>query len=251
MKARDVPLPLFAKSRLFLGDQLRAFCEAAAQFLPRPRVIYGRDAASPYLSRFYLLGKGLPHMPDGSNPFNEAGNPRPDAVWPEGRFGIYLHRFHRSDEGQELHDHPFAWSFSVVLAGGYVEERLADYFSFSDPGPTPIERRVVLPLALNVIWGDTYHRVDLVEKDAWTIFVVGPRTKSWGFFDRFKRTVTPWREHLENERRRAAYFASGGEAFPEPMRPEFFPKGTVSKKYPAMMRVGDAVFPIVEEEDER
>ena len=43
---------------------------------------------------------------------------------------------------------------------------------------------------------DTFHRVDLLEDDAWSLFLVGPKTKSWGFWDRVTGQYTEWREFL-------------------------------------------------------
>ena len=36
---------------------------------------------------------------------------------------IYLHRFVGSDPDRGVHDHPWAWARSIVLAGWYLEER--------------------------------------------------------------------------------------------------------------------------------
>lgn len=58
----------------------------------------------PYLTRCYLFGK--------------------DRKWGN----IYLHHFHSSDQGDELHNHPWT-GLSFVLAGGYSEERVRNpYF---------------------------------------------------------------------------------------------------------------------------
>ena len=53
----------------------------------------------PYLTRCYLFGK--------------------DRAWGN----IYLHHFHSSDQGDELHNHPWT-GLSFVLAGGYSEEKV-------------------------------------------------------------------------------------------------------------------------------
>lgn len=152
------------------------------------RVIYDGEGRSPYLTRHYLIG--APKMPDGSRPFDEFGDMRPSAIW-SGRFGIYLHRFHRSDSDRELHNHPWRWSCSLVLAGGYVEERRS--------GDAVISRRVT-PGRFNWIGHDDFHRVDLIEKDAWTLFVVGPKVSSWGFWSRISRAFVPWREFIAGKR---------------------------------------------------
>lgn len=69
------------------------------------RDIYGRDG-DVYMQRYRVFG----WMPGNS------GSPGPN---------LYLHRFLRPDEDGELHNHPWRWAVSVMLAGGYAEERLA------------------------------------------------------------------------------------------------------------------------------
>lgn len=156
--------------------------------LPRPRVIYDVDGVSPYLTRYYLLGR--PRMPDGSEPFDKFGNPHPDAVFPTG-IGLYLHRFHRGDKDRELHNHPWRWSCALVLAGGYVEERRVR---------DNVVRRDVKPGRLNWIGHDDFHRVDLRGPEAWTLFLAGPKVSSWGFWNRATGAFTHWREFLNVKR---------------------------------------------------
>jgi hypothetical protein len=169
-------------SRWWWGEVLRSWCEKAVTYLPSPRVIRDREGKNPYLSRHYLTGG--PRMEDGSNPFEANGDPKRDIVWGKrGPIGIYLHKFHQGDDAGELHNHPWKWAFSVVLAGGYSEERRQ--------GDKVIRRRVA-PLSLNFILGSTYHRVDLYERDAWTIFVVGKKVTGWGFWNRDTSLFTPW-----------------------------------------------------------
>lgn len=175
--------------RSFIGRVLRPFVEALAEKLPQPRCIYDRDGRSPYLTRYYLTKR--PTMPDGSDPFTSEGNPKPDVRWPQG-FGVYLHHFHRSDNDGALHNHPWAWAFSFILVGGYQEERRVGM---------NVEERTVLPLSFNWIDKDTFHRVDLRERDAWSIFVVGPKTDSWGFWERETGHFTPWREFIDDRRK--------------------------------------------------
>ncbi|MGN6103684.1 MAG: hypothetical protein ACTHU0_01140, partial [Kofleriaceae bacterium] len=38
-------------------------------------------------------------------------------------FRPMLHRFHRPDVDQHLHNHPWKWAVSLILSGSYVEER--------------------------------------------------------------------------------------------------------------------------------
>ena len=50
---------------------IRRLVERLAARLSNPRVIYDMTGTSPYLSRYYLLGR--PRMADGSDPFDQYG----------------------------------------------------------------------------------------------------------------------------------------------------------------------------------
>ena len=170
---------------------IRTILRTLVEYLDPPRVIHDRSGVSPYLSRWYLFRSQRPTMPDGSSPFNELGNPKVGVILPNVNWSLYLHRFHRSDEDGELHSHPFEWSVALILAGGYREERRDNTWGFPSVGA-----RDVKPWTLNFIRHDTFHRVDLLEDDAWSLFLVGPKTKSWGFWDRVTGQYTEWREFL-------------------------------------------------------
>ncbi len=180
---------------------LRRIVEFVASLLPNPRVIYDQVGQSPYLSRYYLIGR--PTHPDGHDPFDYYGDPRPGTTWPEKSWGLYLHRFHRGDMDRELHNHPWSWSVSLILAGGYLEERREGL---------SVTQRVLSPGRLNFIGGDTFHRVDLLEQDAWTLFLVGPKTQSWGFWDRATGFFTPWREFISAKRDATSVMRDGLES---------------------------------------
>jgi hypothetical protein len=80
---------------------------------------------------------------------------------------VYLHRFVACDE-DGVHDHPFRYSFSFILAGWYFEDRWScrrkkRWFNFIGP--------------------DCFHRVVLpqhAQHDVWTLFIHTARTKQWG-----------------------------------------------------------------------
>jgi hypothetical protein len=167
-----------------------------------PRIIYDRAGHDPYLSRHYILGR--PRMPDGSSPFDWDGAPRMGVIWPSdnNNIGVYLHHFHRGDEdGPALHNHPWRWAISLILAGGYSEERRMR-------GTNRVVRRTVKPGSLNFIGPEDFHRVDLLpgQKDAWSLFIVGPKFTGWGFWNRHTGVFTPWRQFI-NARRDPAAFA--------------------------------------------
>jgi hypothetical protein len=168
--------------------------EFLASKLPAPRIIYDRAGVSPYLSRWYLIGR--PTMPNGSHPFTEDGSPKEGILDPDRPFAIFLHKFHRGDDDLELHNHPWAWSMAIVLSGGYREERRR---GAPETGGCVFVRDV-RPPAINIIHHDTFHRVELLEKDAWSIFVAGTREKGWGFWNRSSGVFTPWREFITKKR---------------------------------------------------
>lgn len=139
-----------------------------------------RDGA-PYLDRYSLRAQG----PSGHNPWR-----------------IYLHQFHAPD-GPDLHNHPSAWSFSIVLWGSYTEEvrqvamppRLDHAARFEcQPGIwcTPLVQRVVSRRVrwFNWVPADKYHRITELHPGpgtagrggVWTLFICGPLTgRGWGF----------------------------------------------------------------------
>jgi hypothetical protein len=113
------------------------------------RVSIARDDGRLKLRRFYLIGSG-------------------DTL------GLMLHQFVADEDQETLHDHPWRWGISVMLRGGYFEERL------DDDGTR--RTRWVAPGHLNVVRGDRFHRVSLrAARPAWTLFFHGPRVKPWSF----------------------------------------------------------------------
>jgi len=99
--------------------------------------------------------------------------------------GAFLHRFVSSDE-MEYHCHPWAWSYSFILAGSYTEDRafaLDINFGASTAtldGSTKHQRRF-WPGDVNLIRAETFHRVQLETAEVVTLFVHGPRVQDWGF----------------------------------------------------------------------
>lgn len=112
----------------------------------RVRIIRVNDA--PYLERYLL------------------------AEFPLGLGALYIHRFLASDPPERcLHNHPWT-SLSFVLAGGYDEHRWVS-------GRVVTVR--VRPLRFNLITAERLHRVNLLEKDAWSLFLRGGTSHGWGF----------------------------------------------------------------------
>jgi hypothetical protein len=119
--------------------------------------------AGPYLTRYTLaVGRG------------------------EGPWALHVHRFHRGDADSAFHGHPWRWALSLMLAGGYVEYR---------PAHGRVSERGVFPGQINLLTGETLHRVDLLGAEAWTLFLTGPKGGSWAFVD--PGAFVPWRDYLK------------------------------------------------------
>jgi hypothetical protein len=114
------------------------------------------------------------------------------ARWP----GVFLHRFFRSDADRCPHNHPWRWSISLILTGGYIEERVD-----RDTGARTYRTR--RPLSFNVIRENDFHKATLLdtEKGCWTLFVaLGHRQTQpgheWGFLDPDTLIFTCWKDYL-------------------------------------------------------
>lgn len=134
-----------------------------------------RDGHIPYLDRYSVRKQG----PSGTNAWR-----------------AYLHHFLAPDaEGH--HNHPQAWSFSIVLWGSYTEEVLT--FECAMTGPVVRTRRVRW---FNWIPDGKYHRITELHpgrggRGVWTLFVCGPLTgRGWGYW-------IPGRGHVPFEQRNA------------------------------------------------
>lgn len=123
-------------------------------FYRKPDMIIGQ-AGKPYMRRWFVI--------------------------PRNRFlNIYLHHFLHDDEDRALHDHPWP-SLSIILKGKYIEHLLG--------GKSRVGNR----------WNFIYrrathtHRIQLFRKvhgpctewekplPVWTLFITGPKIRSWGF----------------------------------------------------------------------
>ena len=105
-------------------------------------------------------------------------------------FGVtfYLHRFVSSDSERHIHNHPWKWGASLIVAGNYLEERCVDICpSIEGSGClTSVARR----RWFNRFDGNTFHRISDAKPGTWTLFFHGPRVKvggglkGWGFLER-------------------------------------------------------------------
>jgi hypothetical protein len=134
-------------------------------------------------------------------------------------FGVVLHHFQSSDADHELHNHPWDWGVAIILTGGYREERRfhakAAPLPFDMELPTAllrelanlryvVRRRWFMPGSVNILFANTFHRVDLADEKAgcWTLFIHGKRIQSWGFWNRYTDKFTPWREFVSRRGQR-------------------------------------------------
>jgi hypothetical protein len=182
---------------------LRALLLKLTTYLEAPRVIYDREGGTPYLSRWYLTGPTP--IEDNLLAGQIVTPPKPS------KFQLYLHRFHRSDDDGALHNHPWVWAVSFVLVSGYSEERRVG---------DKVVRRTVKPFRFNFIRGTTFHRVDLVSEDAWSLFLVGPKASTWYFWDRDRKARSQWRDFINAKRG----YSSDARWQPDSVEPAPFPR---------------------------
>lgn len=170
---------------------LRTLCESLAAGQP---VRHIPKEEGIYLSRHYL-------------------HPKDEDDAAEHPWGVVLHHFKSSDADHELHNHPWDWGVALILTGGYREERR--WFARGRAFPRDMElpdalrkaleelryvvrRKTYRPGSVNLIWANTFHRVDLLDEKAgcWTLFIHGKRIQNWGFWNRYTDTFMPWRKFV-------------------------------------------------------
>lgn len=119
--------------------------------------------------------------------------------------GVLLHRMDAPDPGVDLHDHPW-WFCSIILWGGYVEERCDTATASGAAGAaerveqmTPTlghiarGRQVIrFPGSVRVMRLSECHRVtELLRRRSWSLVIKGPRRTDrddgsghnvWGFY---------------------------------------------------------------------
>lgn len=168
-----------------IGRLLARGLSALARRLPH-RMIHAGDPNDVYLERYYVAGPAPKY-------FHTPVQPR--FAWLP--FIVFLHHFRRSDSDRELHSHPWRTSLSLILTGGYDEQRAStDHTPHGTPIPSRVRR--FLPGRINVIRATDHHRVLLLDEQrgAWTLFFAGQKVDSWGFLDLDTGARIPWREFV-------------------------------------------------------
>lgn len=109
-------------------------------------------------------------------------------LWRSERFGLYLHIFHKPDIADvHLHNHPWAWCWTMPLWGGYDE--------IIQPGtwrPYTKQRFALQPRRFP---GSQFHRVaKLYRPWVLTLFAHGPVVRDWCFY--VDGAHVPWWKYL-------------------------------------------------------
>jgi hypothetical protein len=151
----------------------------------------------PYLERYLLL-----RLPNGG------------MVW--------LHRFLSSDPDRGFHNHPWD-SVSLMLVGGYDEIRLKSM--------VPVVHKV-RPGQLNFILNETFHRVQLADDDAWSMFTRMGTQHRWGFLrPSHGLSVSGIKRSRPDENGREWWnYAEAEEDSDDPAAWEHYPKGRESNR---------------------
>jgi hypothetical protein len=111
--------------------------------------------------------------------------------------GIYLHRLDGPDPRHTLHDHP--WSFvSIVLRGGYVERRL-------NPSTMTVDESHYVRRVNRVRAFEAHSIMRLLRYPTWTLLLVGPRVRTWGYLDQ-QGWCSTWEWTEFDKHRHAAEF---------------------------------------------
>lgn len=122
-----------------------------------PYVIRHPDG-SPYITRYLLWGS--PALGDDGHDKDQAHS-------------AFIHLLHTPDPDRDLHDHPWAWGFSLILSGGYVEKR------YGGAGTSHLKRYRAGDR--NSLEPGEYHSLVSVEPNTATLFIAGREIQDWGF----------------------------------------------------------------------
>lgn len=106
---------------------------------------------------------------------------------------VYYHQFLRSDYDDAFHDHPW-WNMSLVIDGAYIEHTVKGM---------KVRSSARWGTAFAFRWAKTAHRVELIQNaigreiPVWTIFITGPRFRTWGFH--CPKGWIPWTEFVQRK----------------------------------------------------
>lgn len=127
----------------------------------KPDLVISPDGVTPYMNRWHLIPRNL-------------------------ESNIYLHEFLHNDDDRALHDHPYA-TCSIILREGYQEVVPADenFYTNKHRNTITLERQpgdVIFRQAKEAHRVMLYENPDGSVKNAWSLFITGPRVRDWGFW---------------------------------------------------------------------
>lgn len=107
-------------------------------------------------------------------------------------FCIYLHNMLKNDDDRALHDHPGA-NVSLILRGGYKEITFQQTPISGFPLP-PLIDRIRKPGRIVFRFAKTAHRLELLSGPSWSLFIVLPKFRDWGFWCGPLARWVPWQQ---------------------------------------------------------
>ena len=132
-------------------------------------ILLDRESNEPYLVRYYLLSTRWL-----------------ERWFPKLSYHLVLHNTLKSDV-DGLHDHPWNWA-SRILSGGYWENTPEGRFWRCRTEGWRSRK------------GEDFHRLELddrISDETWSLFLMGPRYKEWGFINKHGKWVQ-WKEYIDN-----------------------------------------------------
>lgn len=123
-------------------------------------------------------------------------------------FGVYLHQFFMGDSERHLHNHPWHWFCSIILAGGYTETlgRFVNRAKITcedgmwriRPTKAMVRDDYVRGIGIRFQNGNTFHTIREIPKPGktWTLFIRGKRVRKWGFFVEETGKFEQWDKYL-------------------------------------------------------
>jgi hypothetical protein len=133
----------------WLADRLAGWAVRYIERHPEASFVVERLDNTPYLRRWFVI---------------------PRNRW----LNIYLHEYLDDDEDRALHDHPW-WSASLCLVGELIE-----YFHHKKH----LAVRTIGGGSLVIREAEFSHRLQVPIPGTVTLFVTGPRLRTWGFWCR-------------------------------------------------------------------
>lgn len=160
--------------------------------------ILGADG-SLYMGRWWLFG--------GSGFSLDTGDPRDDRTlaqrgWKrtglDAAIGMLvaarLHHIAREDRARDFHTHPVRWFISYIAAGWYVERVPLNQNQPPELDATHYRDIVRRAGTFAFRRGSDRHTITKVSPGgAWTVFIMGPKDSSWGFWT--KGGFINWRNY--------------------------------------------------------